>query len=1428
MPGSVREYYSTTLRDGWHAAASALRGFPLHPFSLLPHPFPSMSDGRVQELQSLLPRCLLADWVRLGARATRLFRDRLHPDRHDAVLNRLLVQARDSAALRELRRTGVPQVSYPPDLPITVRKDEIVAAIRRHPVVVIAGETGSGKTTQLPKMCLEAGLGIEARIGCTQPRRVAALSISRRIAEELKVTWGREVGCQIRFDDRSGPETYIKLMTDGILLAEAQGDPLLTGYNALIIDEAHERSLNIDFLLGHLKGLLTERPDLKLIITSATIDTGAFSRHFDNAPVIEVSGRMFPVDVVYAPLDTASEERGELTFVEAAVQAVERILYDSGSGDVLVFMPGERDIRETGDLLEGRFGREVEVIPLYGRLSGDDQQRVFAASDRRKVIIATNIAETSLTLPGIRFVVDTGLARISRYNPRTRTRRLPVEPVSQSSANQRKGRAGRVQNGTCIRLYSEEDFLSRPPFTQPEIQRANLAEVILRMKAFRLGEMERFPFVNPPAPAAIDSGYQLLQELGALDEARDLTDLGRDLARLPIDPTLGRMLLQSQQEHATRELLIIASGLSIQDPRERPLEKRGAADAAHQRFTDPRSDFLTLLNLWNAVHDQWEALRTQGQRRRFCQTQFLSYLRLREWQDLYAQLHGALEELGTVNLNESNADYAAIHRSILTGLLGHVATRVERNVYRAAGNREVQVFPGSALVERADPKANPRRRPGRDREEPAADESAATRTRQPQWLVSGEIVETSQLFARTLAGIDPEWILQLAPHLCRITHQNPHWSASAGRVLVDEIATLYGLEVHRRKAAYGTLNPAEATAIFIRSALVEENLLPPLQTRRHEAQHSAEDDDDEPSRRAGELPPQYQFLSRNRVVRQTVESWQTRVRRPDLGDPDQGLFEFYSKHLNGVSSIAELNRVIRDGPGPGFLCATEADLTGGRDISFDADAFPEAVLIAGHPVPVTYAYAPGEEWDGVTLRLPAELLGTVPSSVLEWAIPGLRSELIAELLASLPKSLRRELQPFPPKVAEMVRSLEPSAGALHDELGRWLHRHHGLVIPPDAWRPESVPVHLRPRYEAMAGDGKVLGSGRDAAELRSRLRTVRAAPTGDAPHWKRLSQHWERFGLTGWTFGDLPERISAGEGAAGPEFAWPGLAVEDGAVNLRLHRTAVSAQTSSRSGFRRLIELALHKDIAWLEKDLRVLDRLHLSHGSPCTAEVLRETALENLRRHLLPETAPCPLSRAAFDSAVESCRQRLRGIVPELIGPVTLILDLRQQLLKRLGSAAATASPTARPRTLNDLSQLALSPSRSGVPTVPSQRPGVAAVSAELESLVPPRFLEVIPLARLGQIPRYLKGLLLRLERATTNSAKESERARQLAPYLEAWRQMASSPPPHAEAQALREEFRWMLEEFKVSLFAQELGTAIPVSPKRLDELRERIRLTR
>jgi ATP-dependent helicase HrpA len=1490
-------------------------------------PGSGMADPRVQELQALLPRCLLPDWVRLGSRLVRLLRDRHHPASHEAVLNRLLAQAHASAELREKRQACVPPVHYPPDLPITARKDEIVATLRANQVVVIAGETGSGKTTQIPKMCLEAGLGIEAKIGCTQPRRVAALSISRRIAEELNVAWGREVGCKIRFDDRSSADTYIKLMTDGILLAETQGDPLLSEYNALILDEAHERSLNIDFLLGYLKGLLAKRTDLKLIITSATIDTAAFSRAFGDAPILEVSGRTYPVEVIYAPFDhepdTEEPERGrpsrsnvrspaaieissasvssklaapgdgrtpavadvgsaptsplapditsalhsanhDLTYIDATARVVETILCNSSAGDILIFLPGERDIRETRNLIEGRFSREAEVIPLFGRLTSGEQQRVFAASARRKIVIATNIAETSLTIPGIRYVIDSGLARLSRYSPRTRTKRLPVEPVSQSSANQRKGRAGRLQDGVCIRLYSSEDFEERPPHTQPEIQRANLAEVILRMKAFHLGAIETFPFLNPPAPAAIDNGYKLLQELGALDESRALTPLGQQLARLPIDPSLGRMLLQSQAEHATRELLIIAAGLSIQDPRERPLEQKEAAAAAHRRFDDPRSDFLALLGIWNAYHEQWENLRTQNQRRKFCQAHFLSYNRMVEWQDLHAQLEDALSEVANVKLNESNASYDAIHRSILAGLLGHVAHREERNSYKGTGNRPLAVFPGSVLFDRNErsnargnrrgealsssqsdarplPQERGNRLPPKRAPMPPTGGSAARDARalpgvradlrsgkapaQPQWIVAGEIVETSQVFARTVAAIDPLWIVQLAPHVCKLAHSNPHWNASQGRVLAEEKVTLQGLEIHSRKVDWGNLNAKEATEIFIRSALVEEGLFPePSRSRgeeeaqssgRNPTSHSlltsAATEMDQP------LPSQYRFLEHNRAIRQKISTWQTRVRRHDLRDVDQALLDFYAKRIENVSSRHELNRLLRDGSAePNFLCVTEADLVGDTNLNYDAQAFPDSVTLDQQPVALSYAYAPGEDWDGVTVKLPVGLAQTISPSTVAWAVPGLREEQIAELLRALPRTIRRELMPLPPKVAEIARDLRPSGPSFLTDLASFIHQRFGIAVSAASWPADVLPAHLRLRIEIVGHDRKTVGAGRDLDALRQQLEKAKSAPSGETPAWARAAARWERAALTGWTFGDLPERIAVSEGNDLPVYAWPGLRVEDGHVCVRLFSSAEAARRTSLAGLQRLTELALQRDLGWLQKDLRALARFDPMLAGFMGSDELQTSAFEHLKRHILPADPLPALTQAHFHAAVEQARGRIPGAAQQLIDRLTAILPLRLEVVRRCPAPARAAAP----HKLTSLGQLGVAPP---VPSAPAR--GYATVASDLAALLPRNFLETIPLDRLSHLPRYLKALLTRCERAAQNPPKDQERSRQLAPYVDALRTLQPGPNTAVEARAKLEEFRWMIEEFKVSLFAQELGTAFPVSPKRLDQHLELLR---
>jgi ATP-dependent helicase HrpA len=1413
-----------------------------------------MTDPRLDELRALLPRGMVRDWVAIGARAARLVREGAQAP--SAALDRLLADARASVAMRERRAAAVPDVSFPPGLPISARAAEIVATIRENQVVVIAGETGSGKTTQIPKMCLAAGLGVEAMIGCTQPRRVAAQSISRRIAEELGVSWGREVGCKIRFDDRSGSDTYIKLMTDGILLAETQGDRDLAEYNALIIDEAHERSLNIDFLLGYLPGLLARRRDLKLIITSATIDTAAFSRAFGNAPVIEVSGRTFPVEVIHAPPagepespDDWPDEPGttpvpvpagpgdsepspisreglelgaslrrrfhELadtpTPAESCALAADVVMHESGAGDVLIFLPGERDIREAADLLEGRFGREVEIVPLYGRLSSGDQQRVFAPGSRRRVVIATNIAETSLTIPGIRYVIDSGLARLSRYNPRTRTRRLPIEAVSQSSANQRKGRAGRIADGLCIRLYSEDDFRARPAFTQPEIQRANLAEVILRMIAFQLGQIETFPFLNPPTPAAISGGYSLLHELGALDEQRQLTPLGRELARLPIDPTLGRMLLQARHEGVVAEVLVLASGLSIQDPRERPLDRREAAEAAHRRHADPRSDFLSLLNLWNTIRSQWQVLRTQNH--------FLSYLRVCEWRDLHAQLAEALDHpeedpseaapaddaTPTPSAREQAERYTAIHRAVLAGLVGHVATRQERNVYRAPGGRLVQVFPGSNLHERGE-------RPGRGAKQPPEPKQ---KSQQPAWIVAGEIVETSQLFARTLAGIDPHWIVDLAPHCTRTTHMHPHWSIEGGRVLAEEVITLQGLEIFRRKVAYGTLNPDEATRIFIRSALVEDQLLPPDQ----------DEDDTDPNALRQAAPhrgPSHPFLEHNRAIRQKIENWQTRLRRYDLGDVDDALQRFYSRHIQAVSSVHDLNRLLREHPEPGFLCVTEAELTGGRSLDFDTVAFPDAVSVGGQPVDLAYAYAPGEDHDGVTVKLPVTLANTASAAVLEWAVPGLRESKIEELLRALPKSLRRELMPFPPKITEIVREFVPEGSSFLADLGRFLTRRYGVTITAESWPADALPAHLQPRIELVGHDRKVVAAGRDLPGLREQLRALPEKPAGDSPEWKQACQKWERFGVTGWNFGDLPGHISIG--ASGRLFGWPGLELDSGHVHVRLFRSQDAARQAGLAGFQRLTELALSREFAWLEKDLRSLARLDNAYAPLGTADELRTSALIHLRRHILPNTLPAALTQQTFAGAVEAARSKFAGLVPQLIDRLSPVLALRQQIVQRAGPAKA---PEQKLKSLNDLSQL---DTLLGSGRLAKPAPGAAAAPPthwllqQLNAVLPPRFLEVTTFERLPQLPRYLKALLLRAERAANNPPKDAERARQLAPFIDALRQLPE-PAPHSPDAAAHDEFRWLIEEFKVSLFAQELGTAVPVSPKRLTEVLENLR---
>ena len=1253
----------------------------------------------------------------------------------------------------------IPQIRYPEELPISARREEIIAGLRSHQVLIIAGETGSGKTTQLPKMCLEAGLALRGKIGCTQPRRVAALSISRRVAEELGVTWGREVGCKMRFNDDTGRSTRIKFMTDGILLAEIQSDPNLHAYSALILDEAHERSLNIDFLLGYLQGLLKRRPDLKLIVTSATIDTEAFSQAFGGAPVIEVSGRLWPVEIRYMPIENKGIDDEDTGYIEAAVRATEDALIETDDGDLLVFMPTERDIRDTRELLEARLGSGIEVLGLFGRMPAAEQQRIFAPGPRRRVVVATNIAETSLTLPRIRYVIDAGLSRMSRYNPRTRTRRLPVEEISQSSANQRAGRAGRLRDGICIRLYSREDFEKRPRFTQPEIQRSNLAEVILRMKAFRLGEIESFPFLNPPPDSAIRAGYQLLHELGALDDEHRMTEPGRELARLPIDPTLGRMLLQSRKENALPEILIIAAGLSVPDPRERPDEQKEAAAAAHKAFGDSDSDFISLLKIWRASPPVGTGS-SNNALRRFCKTNFLSQARMREWRDIYRQLAEAMSDGMTgAMVKQSEATYEAIHRSILAGQLGHIALREERNTYKASGNRLVTVFPGSGLYER-------REKPRKSQPKPEAVE----KIRQPHWIVAGEIVQTSQLFARMIARIDPLWVIELGEHLCKFRYTEPHWSSRAGRVLVSERTLIHGMELRKRHVDYGRINPGEATEIFIRGALV-----------------------------AGEVHLTQRFFEENRRLRDKIETGLTRVRSRRVLDLDGAFYEFYAQHIEGVSSVHDLNKLVRSriGNEPDFLCATEAALMRGDGHDYDRTLFPDNVLLGNTALPVSYAYDPGDERDGVTLRVPLPVAEQLSTSQLQWMVPGLREEQMGVLLRALPKSLRRPLMPLEPKARELSGLFQPGSQGFLETLAALITKKYGVPVSAKDWPAETLPQHLCPRIEIVDATNKVIATGRNLDAIQEAVRNK----GGRSREWDAAIMKWERPAITSWSFGDLPESIVVEMVAGAPVPAYPGLALRDGEVDVRLFRKREQAEKSSQAGVRRLAELTLARDLAWLWKQLRTLSPVQTSDVNKATNMrdllekinpsipqlknagdgrgegdgLLQESAFRHIINHSLTLDPVYPLTESRFKILLETARRELPALTHRVCELISQALALRRKILAS------------------------------------SNR--YAGMEQDITRLLPPDFPSQVPHPQLSNVCRFLRAVQIRAERAMLNPARDAEKAKQLLPFTGSLQSVTEDQ---------RESFHWMLEEFRVSIFAQELGTAVPVSAQRLKAFTE------
>jgi ATP-dependent helicase HrpA len=1229
-------------------------------------------------------------------------------------------------------------VSYPESLPITEKRRELVEAIRSNQVIIVAGETGSGKTTQIPKMCMEAGLGLKGQVGCTQPRRIAALSVSRRIAEELGVTWGEEVGCKIRFSDKSKRNTRIKVMTDGILLAETRGDPLLSSYEALIIDEAHERSLNIDFLVGYLKTLLSKRPDLKVIITSATIDTELFSKAFGGAPIFEVSGRLYPVEVRYEPL-TVDDDTDEISYVDGAVNAVDKVFEESRSGDVLAFMPTERDIRECCERLSGRYGTSIEVLPLMGSLSAVEQERVFRLSERRKIIVATNIAETSLTIPRIRYVIDSGFARISRYNGRQRTKRLPIEKIAKSSANQRAGRAGRVQEGICIRLYDEGDFAERPDFTDPEILRANLADVILRMKAFNLGDIETFPFLNAPEGRSIRSGYALLHELGALTSDRQLTPLGSALARLPVDPTIGRILLQARREHVIPEAVVIAAGLSIQDPRERPADKREKAEAAHRTFSHPESDFLVLLRIWSRYSSEWQSSKSQSQVRKFCKANFLSYMRMREWGDLIRELQDAMGvtigELKPVDdVMKFDGRYRAIHRAVLTGFLGQVAYRLAPNTYRAGGGRELAVFPGSSLVEknpsRFAPEGKKNRRQGKGDPQ--------------QWIVAGEIVETSRVFARLNAKVQVAWIEELGKHLCKRTCEEPRWHRGRGEIVAQERITMNGLVLASRKINYGRYDHEAAADLFIRNALIDES-----------------------------SPFEYPFILKNRRVADKVATLLAAVGRLNRVYLEDKLVQFYRDHLPAVSSSMEFHRVVkaRLAEDPRAFDISQSYLTAGDDTPLNAELFPNALTIAGSSIDLHYRYEPGGERDGVTLALPLALARKIPARMLDGAIVGLREQQISHLVRSLPKDLRKRIERIPSVVRTIAHHPLLTDAPLVEAFSAVLDSEFGIEVAPQLLSLESLPDHLRPRIEVTTESGEVV-SGRDLNEVLGQVSN--SAEEGSTHHlaaWADLRAQWEREDLSSWDVGELPERIEVTKVTNVPMYVYPALCVEESRVALRLLDSKEEARATSQIGIRLLAQRVLAREVQEIKKQAKGVEAFKSLLVLYCDADQMKAHVVEAALVRMFEGNVVYPHTREHFNALLATARSRIPDLVPSILRWTKECLEVRQVLIR-----------------------------------IERPYPGMR---KDLDELLPVNFLSLTPVQHLQNLPRYLKGMKLRCERAERDPKRYHERDAELVKYVELVRQRGAKVPS---------ELRWMVEEFKISLFAQELGTQYPISGKRIE----------
>ena len=1305
------------------------------------HPIEAFSEVS-KKLRAMIPLCMLKD--------RSFFHRRLNAVKSKAKKQEDLKQSgtrlqslerkiNASIAEKRYRLEHCPPIHFPKDLPITGKQREIIEAVRKYPVVIIAGDTGSGKSTQIPKMCLAAGRGIDGKIACTQPRRIAATTIAGRISEELGEPVGSLVGYKIRFKDRTSKKSYIKVLTDGMLLAETQQDQRLMEYDTIIVDEAHERSLNIDFILGILKNLLKKRKDLKLIITSATIDTEKFSKGFDNAPVIQVSGRRYPVSVTYRPVDSELQEAGDKTYVDAAVETAEDICRSGAFGDILIFMPTEQDILETCERLEGRALKAVTILPLFARLPGTQQARVFSPGKGRKVIVSTNVAETSLTIPGIKYVVDTGLARISRYVPRTRSTSLPISPISRSSADQREGRCGRLENGICIRLYSEEDYASRQEFTDPEILRSNLAEVILRMLSLKLGKIEAFPFLDRPKPGSIKDGFDLLVELGAVTRKNGnpiLTSKGRMMAGMPIDPKISRMILEADKRGCVHDVAIIASALSIQDPRERPLEKAAQADQAHARFRDSGSDFITLLNIWNHYHRSWKTLKTQNKMRKFCRAHFLSFVRMREWDHIHEQITNILKSHGIKNQNQSGMEdrYAAIHQSVLSGYLSNIAVRKDKNMYLAARGREAMLFPGSVLF-----------------------------NKHPEWIVAAEMVKTSRLFARCAAKIDPRWLEELGGRLCKSSYSNPRWEKKMGQVRASEQVTLYGLVIiSDRPVSYGRIDPVASHEIFIRCALVE-----------------------------GDVRKKFDFLAHNQTLTEKITQMEDKVRRRGIRVSDELIEAFYASRLPGVCDIRTLQKFIKEKGGDDFLKMTESDVIARVPDAEEVALYPDEMNVGGSAFKFSYKYRPGKPDDGVTLKIPLNRASQVSPHQLDWVVPGLLREKITALLKGLPKRYRKPLVPVSNTVEIILAEIAQSEDPLISTLGKFIYKRFGVDIPADAWADAEIPEHLQMRVSIRDHRNRELKSTRKISVLNQLPKGQKQLPDESSTLWKNARKQWEKQGVDAWPYKTLPETVPLSP----KRVAFPALSPAQNGVDVLLLSDGRQALESHVKGVRKLFMIRLKKELKFLKKDLKMPAHLAsktVDFGGPGSVE---NAMFEKLMAHFFDRNI-----RTETEFEEKAC-----AVSTEILSTGKRLLTLTGEVLSAYHHATGFVH------------QLIVKNQQN----LPAKNLCKRLIE-EMGALVPEDFLERYRMERLFHLPRYLRALEIRAERGAYNPDKDREKEALISPLKAILRKNLpdiTSGTASSEKGRAFEEFFWMVEEYKVSVFAQELKTAIPVSAKRLHE---------